>query len=42
MLDKLSGSEMGNAGRQAEAFKTRHLQTRVSMFGKGMIFVEED
>ena len=42
MLDQLNGSEKGNAGRQAEALKTRNLQARVSMFGKEMISVEED
>ena len=36
MLDQLRGSEKGDAARQAEGFKTRHLQTRVLMFGKEM------
>ena len=36
MLDQLRGSEKGYAARQAEAFKTRDLQNRVSRFGKEM------
>jgi hypothetical protein len=42
MLDQLRGSEKVDATREAEALKTRDLQTRVLMFGKEVILIEED
>jgi hypothetical protein len=42
MLDQLKGSEKVDARGQGEALKTHDLQARVLMFGKEMIFEEEN